>query len=110
MLNLDFIKQSKSSVEVLLFKNRLNKFSNQVSDYDIYDIDVDIIDTENSRFNPEIYYYDTDGKVKTYKAWGIVNSKYELLIGMNMEIKNGTQLFENLKFAIVSEKDLYKGE
>ncbi len=101
--NINYIKTQNQNISLRLIEHRLNKFSNQnLLNGDVITYNDDLI--TGVQFNPLLKYEGT----KTYKAWAFVNKNGELLLGCNMEIKNGTQLFKDLYFNVVSEKDLYK--
>ncbi len=104
--NINYIKTQNQNISLRLIEHRLNKFSNQnLLDGDGFTYNDDNLIT-GVQFNPSLKYVGT----KTYKAWAFVDKNGELLLGCNMKIENGTQLFKDLYFNVVSEKDLYKGE
>ena len=110
--NLNFIRtRQENNVYLILFKNRLNKFnsifdSTQLGD-NAFRFTNGINFVNGNTFNQITF--DSSGY---WNAWALAlkldTNKYELLLGKNMPIQKGTELFQGLKFAIVSEKDLYR--
>ena len=116
--NIEWLKQKKTTIKVVLHKDRLNKFNltNETQDGGLEQSKVITFTAGSSDIlNAKFTYYKFDiytaviKSGETYNSWGIYSvdgDKKTLLLGKNMPIENGTNIFENLNFAVISERDL----
>ncbi len=102
-----FTREKNLNIKLILYADRLNKFNNTFDNSKVHitEKNGDLLVADSfEKYTPK-------NLSRTYKSWAFVidnNENYKLILGKNMEITNNTELFNGLKFSVVSEKDLYK--